>query len=122
LFYNVEVMSDDLYLGEFEQLVLLAVLRLGDEAYGMRVRRELLERAKRDTAIGAVYATLDRLEAKKLLRSAEREAEPAAHSARQGRMRRVFAVTAQGKRALERMQSTLARMSDGLDLTARGNA
>ena len=109
-FYNVEIMSDEPYLGEFEQLVLLAVLRLGDEAYGMQVRRELLERAKRGTAIGAVYATLDRLEGKGLLRSAERSGD----AAREGRMRRVFAVTGAGTRALARMQATLARMSEGL--------
>jgi DNA-binding PadR family transcriptional regulator len=108
-------MSDDLYyLGEFEQLVLLAVLRLGDEAYGMRVRRELKERAGRDTAIGAVYATLDRLEGKGLLRSREL----AGPEARGGRQRRVFTLTAEGRRALARVQATVARMSQGLDLRA----
>ena len=57
------------FLGEFEQLVLLALLRLGDEAYGMTVRREIEERAARDVSIGAVYATLDRLEEKGLVKS-----------------------------------------------------
>ena len=52
------------FLGEFEQLVLLALLRLGEEAYGMAVRREIETRASRDVSIGAVYATLDRLEEK----------------------------------------------------------
>lgn len=110
--------NDPYYLGEFEQLVLLAVLRLGEEAYGMRVRRELHDRAKRETAIGAVYATLDRLEDKRLLRSSERSGD----EARGGRLRRVFALTADGRRALARVQSTVARMSDGLDLSAPGKA
>jgi PadR family transcriptional regulator PadR len=51
-------------LGEFEYLVLLAVLRLNDDAYGMRVRREIAERTQRDVTIGAVYATLERLSSK----------------------------------------------------------
>ncbi len=105
-------MGDDLYLGEFEQLVLLAVLRLRDEAHGMRVRAELRERARRDVSIGAVYATLDRLEGKGLLES-EREAGGAA---REGRVKRLFRVTADGRRALARVQDTLARMSEGLRL------
>lgn len=111
-------MATDTYLGEFEQLVLLAVLRLRDEAYGMRVRRELLERARRDTAIGAVYATLDRLEGKGLLRSRAIAGE----GAREGRVKRVFEVTIEGRRTLARVQDTLARMQDGLDLRARGKA
>ena len=49
------------FLGEFEQLVMLAVLRLKEEAYGIEVRREIEARARRDASIGAVYATLDRL-------------------------------------------------------------
>ncbi len=58
------------FLGEFEQLVLLAVLRLGDEAYGLGVRREIRMRTGREVAIGAVYATLDRLEERGWLRRA----------------------------------------------------
>lgn len=112
-------MSDDpYYLGEFEQLVLLAVLRLAADAYGMRVRRELQERARRETAIGAVYATLDRLEGKGLLRSQERMGD----GVRGARKQRVFAITAQGRRALARVQTTVARMSDGLDLRVPGKA
>jgi PadR family transcriptional regulator PadR len=84
----------------------------------MRVRRELQERARRDPAIGAVYATLDRLEGKTLLKSHERAGE----DARGGRARRVFALTADGRRALALVQSTVARMSDGLDLRAPGKA
>jgi PadR family transcriptional regulator PadR len=59
----------DAPLGTFEEQVMLAVLRTGAEAYGMSVRRELERVTGRDVAIGAVYATLDRLEAKRLVRS-----------------------------------------------------
>src|SRR6266851_4539058 len=68
--YFVEMAKGD-FLGEFEQIILLAVLRLADDAYGMEVRREIEARAGRDASIGAVYATLDRLEAKGLVRSRE---------------------------------------------------
>lgn len=108
-------MSKGDYLGEFEQLVLLALLRLGKGAYGMAVRREIAERTGRDVAIGAVYATLDRLEAKGLVTSAE--AEGAAE--RGGRARRFFSVTGEGLRALRQSQEALARMSDGLPLGAK---
>ena len=63
------VVSKGEYLGEFEQLVLLALIRLEDKAYGMAVRREIEDRADRDVSIGAVYATLDRLEEKGLVKS-----------------------------------------------------
>ena len=63
------------FLGEFEQLVMLAVLRLKEEAYGMEVRREIEARARRGASIGAVYATLDRLETKVLVRSRELDPE-----------------------------------------------
>jgi DNA-binding PadR family transcriptional regulator len=105
-------MATDSYLGEFEQLVLLAVLRLGRDAHGMRVRAELRARARRDTSIGAVYATLDRLEGKGLVASERLPGD----AAREGRVRRVFHVTAAGRRALARVRATLARMSDGLEL------
>ena len=60
------------YLGEFEQLVMLALLRLGKVGYGMTVRRELEATSGRSVSIGAVYATLDRLEAKGYLSSCRR--------------------------------------------------
>ena len=101
-------MGDPIYLGEFEQLVLLAVLHCGDDAYGMAVRRELAQRAGRDTAIGAVYATLDRLETKRLVVSERSESATS-------RARRRFKVTAAGRRALKRAHATLARMLDGLE-------
>jgi DNA-binding PadR family transcriptional regulator len=98
------------FLGEFEQLVLLALIRLGDEAYGMAVRRELETRAGRDVSIGAVYATLDRLESKSLVRSKFGETA----DDRGGRARKCFTITAAGARALEKSQHALRQMLDGL--------
>jgi len=99
-------------LGEFEQIVLLAILRLRQDAYGMTVRREIEARTGRESAIGAVYATLDRLESKGLVRS--RETEPTAD--RGGRPRRIYQVTAAGSKSLERTQKALASMMEGLKL------
>ena len=98
------------FLGEFEQLVLLALIRLEDEAYGMAVRREIEDRADRDVSIGAVYATLDRLEEKGLVKS--RMGGPTV--ARGGRAKKCFTITAGGAKALERSQQALRQMLVGL--------
>ena len=97
------------FLGEFELIVMLAVLRLEQMAYGMEVRREIEARTGRDAAIGAVYATLDRLDIKGLVRS--REVEPDFDS---GRPRRLYRVTAAGARALTRTRDAAAAMWDGV--------
>jgi DNA-binding PadR family transcriptional regulator len=97
------------FLGEFEQIVLLAVLRLENNAYGMEVRREIGSRTGRDASIGAVYATLDRLESKGLVRS--REVAPATGT---GRPRKLYVVTAEGGRALARTQEAMDRMWEGV--------
>lgn len=98
------------FLGEFEQLVLLALLRLGTEAYGMAVRREIEDRAARDVSIGAVYATLDRLEEKGLVRSKTGEAS----DSRGGRAKKCFTITGAGAKSLERSQQAVRQMLDGL--------
>jgi DNA-binding PadR family transcriptional regulator len=100
------------FLGEFEQVVLLAVLRENGEGYGMSIRREIEERLGRDVTIGAVYATLDRLERKGLVRSREGEATPA----RGGRARRHFALTPAGAAALRTTRAMMDRLWDGVDL------
>ena len=100
-------------LGEFEQLVLLALVRLGDEAYGVTVHEQLERRAGRDVALGAVYKTLARLEAKRLV--AARLGEPTAE--RGGRRKRHYKVTTQGQRALARSLATLKRMTAGLHIS-----
>jgi DNA-binding PadR family transcriptional regulator len=97
-------------LGEFEHLVLLAVVRLGDDAYGMQVRREINTCTGRDVSIGAVYATLDRLATKGLVNSETGDATPE----RGGRPKRSFHLTAAGVEALNRARRELANMLDGL--------
>jgi len=99
-------------LGEFEQLVLLALVRLGDEAYGVTVHEQLERRAGRDVALGAVYKTLARLEAKRLV--AARLGKPTAE--RGGRRKRHYQVTSLGRRALSRSLATLKRMTAGLTI------
>lgn len=105
-------MSSRDYLGEFEHIVLLAVLRLDDEAYGVTVRREIEERTKREVSIGAIYATLDRLEAKGYVRSRVGEPTPE----RGGRSKRYFRVTAQGVSAVNRTHRALHSLTEGLEL------
>jgi PadR family transcriptional regulator PadR len=99
------------YLGEFEQLVLLAVLQLGDEAYAVPLRRAIEEAAARSVSRGALYTTLERLEAKGLLSS--RMGEPTA--GRGGRRRRYHAVTSAGLRALRAARDAVGRLSTGLE-------
>ena len=101
-------MNDSTPLGTFEEQVMLAVLRTGEEAYGMNVRRELESVTGRDVAIGAVYATLDRLEAKGLVASSRSVAGSAS--------RRLFAVTALGARALDESRTMRERLWEGVDL------
>jgi PadR family transcriptional regulator PadR len=101
-------------LGEFEYLVLLALLRLGNRAYGMTVRRELAETAGREAGIGSVYQTLERLEKKGLITSFLAEADPV----RGGKARRYYAVGSTGREATNTTRDSFARMWDGLDPTA----
>ncbi len=103
-------MNQDAPLGSFEEHVLLAALRLGASAYGMQVRREIESCTGRRVAIGAVYATLDRLEAKGLTRSQSHEVD--------GRSRRVFAVSSPGIEALKRSRKMRQALWSGIDLTA----
>jgi DNA-binding PadR family transcriptional regulator len=105
-------MSKGDHLGEFEQLVLLAILRLEEEAYGMTVRRELERTARRKATLGSVYATLDRLEKKGLVRSWHTDPDPI----RGGHPRRYFRVLPEGHLALNRTQSMMERMWTGVEL------
>jgi len=105
-------MSSDNSLGAFEEQVMLAVLHARDDAYGMNVRRELESRTDREVAIGAVYATLDRLEQKGLIASTR--------VAGDGGSRRVFSVTAAGTRALYETRAVRDRLWQGLDLRLLG--
>lgn len=95
-------------LGVLEEQILVAVLRTRDDAYGMQVRREIERVTDRDLAIGAVYATLDRLESKGLLTSRRTHGD--------GGSRRLFAVTAAGARALAETHAMRERLWRGVDL------
>src|SRR5689334_14209261 len=97
-------------LGEFEQLVLLAIARLGDDAYGVTIRREIEERTGRDVAIGALYTSLDRLERKGFVRSTMSEPK----QERGGRSRRHFWIKPAGAAALRDSRARLDRMWAGL--------
>ena len=97
-------------LGPLELIVLLALVRLKDNAYGMTVRREIEERTGRDISIGAVYATLERLEGKGYLRSFT--GEPTAE--RGGRAKRLFRIEAEGERALNASQEVIRKMTAGM--------
>jgi DNA-binding PadR family transcriptional regulator len=99
-------------LGEFELLVLLAVLRAGDAAYGSTILTELHERSGRPVARGAVYVTLDRLEAKGYLASRTENGSPA----RSGRPRRYYTVRPIALESLRNSLDALARMRQGLKL------
>ena len=103
------------YLGEFEQVVMLAVARLEGEAYGMSIRREIEARGGRSVSIGAVYATLERLADKGCVRV--REETPAGRDAR---ARRFYELTRSGVDALRAASALQARMWAGLRLTRAG--
>lgn len=97
-------------LGEFEQLVLLALVRLGDRSYGVTVRHEIARRARRDVSLGAVYKTLERLEAKGYVSSVIGEPTPE----RGGRRKKFYRLEPGGARALRQALGALRRMTAGL--------
>lgn len=98
-------------LGEFELLLLLAIVRLGDEAYGLRVGEEVRDVGRRRVSAGALYTALDRLEDKGMVRSRSAGAPPA----RGGRPRRYFTVTDSGISSLRASLAAVRRLSDGLE-------
>jgi DNA-binding PadR family transcriptional regulator len=98
-------------LGDFEQLILLGVLRLDDRAYGAAIRQEIHERSGRDVSINAVYTTLDRLEGKGLLRSWIGEPTPQ----RGGRRRKFYALCPAGVQALRQAYRAFTSMAAGLE-------
>ena len=98
------------HIAEFEQLVLLALLILRDNAYGVTVRREIQERTDREVAIGAVYATLERLEGKGYVKCKVSKPDPVPG----GRAKKMFHVTRAGARALMRSREMIKRMTKGV--------
>lgn len=99
------------YLGELEQMMLLAILQLDGGAYGLAIQRELEDRAGRSVSPGSLYATLDRLEGKGVVRSRFAEPEPG----RGGKPKRFMSVTEEGREALQAARSAWQRMSEGLE-------
>jgi DNA-binding PadR family transcriptional regulator len=108
-------MSDRDYLGEFEHIVVLALLRLADQAYGVTVRQEIEVRISREVSIGAVYATLARLETKGYVNSYLGDPTPE----RGGRSKRFFRVTAKVLATVNRTHRALEQMTDGLRFAKR---
>jgi PadR family transcriptional regulator PadR len=104
-------------LGEFEQLVLLAILHLGDDVYGVPIVDEIERRTGRKVAAAAVYVTLRRLEQKGLLSSWM--SDPTA--ARGGKARRCVAVTRAGATLLRESRQVLDQMWRGLDPSVKGS-
>jgi PadR family transcriptional regulator PadR len=112
---NVDIERGDLvpprFLGEFEQMVLLAILQLRGDAYAVSVLRELDIRVGRSVSRGTLYKTLERLETKGLVAWALEDGAPE----RGGHPRRRFTVTAQGAQALHESRAALLKLWEGLE-------
>ena len=102
------------FLGEFEQIVMLAMARAGDDAYAVSIHDEILATTGRSVSIPAVYVTLARLEKKGLARSWMGEPSPTPG----GRAKRYFALSAKGREALEQSREVFDQLWDGLELEA----
>jgi DNA-binding PadR family transcriptional regulator len=98
-------------LGEFEQLILLALVRLGPTAYGATISEEIEQQSGRTVSVGAVHTTLDRLEEKGFVRSRLGDPSPQ----RGGKRKRHYAVQPSGLRALQASVRAFRRMTEGLD-------
>jgi len=101
------------FLGEFEQLLLLSILKLAENAYGSAIRRLLADVIDRNVTIGALYTTLERLEKKGMVESKMGESTPE----RGGRAKKYFKVNAKGQHALKRSKKALASMWENVTLT-----
>jgi DNA-binding PadR family transcriptional regulator len=99
-------------LGEFEQLVLLAIVREGSDAYGVTIRGAIVTQSRRDVSLAAVYKTLTRLEEKGFVVTQLGDPTPE----RGGRRKRYYTLTAAGGRSLRQSVEVLQRMARGLDL------
>jgi DNA-binding PadR family transcriptional regulator len=100
------------YLGEMELMVLLAIVRLGDDAYGVPISKELLNLAGRDVALGSIYAALDRIQQKGLVTSVLGDPTPE----RGGRAKRYFHITSAGLKALRMTRTALTNLWSGVPL------
>src|SRR5689334_2388988 len=98
------------YLGQFELMVLLAVIQIGEGAYGIPIADLIEDTTKRERALGSIYAALERLEAKSLVTSALGDSTPE----RGGRAKQYFRATAKGVREAREAQRALSRLWRGL--------
>lgn len=105
-FAIVELMSERVYLGEFELMLLLAIIHLGDGAYGVPISREIEKYRGKEVAVGSVYAALERLEAKGLVSSTLGDPTPE----RGGKAKRFFQITKQGLRQVHETRRALTKM------------
>jgi PadR family transcriptional regulator, regulatory protein PadR len=103
-------MTERGYLGEFELMILLTVIHLGDEAYGVPISRELEKQRGRDVSVGSVYAALDRLEGKGLVASSLGDPTPE----RGGKAKRYFRVTKEGLRQVHETRRVLSKLWQAL--------
>jgi DNA-binding PadR family transcriptional regulator len=109
-FAIIKEMAERIYLGEFELVVMLVVIRLGEDAYGVPISREIEQQTGRAVAFGTVYAALERLQKKGLLSSRLGDATPE----RGGRAKRYFEVTPTGVRTVRETKQALMRLWQGL--------
>jgi PadR family transcriptional regulator PadR len=105
----------DVILGEFEQMVLLALTRLGSDGYGVSIAADITARTGREVSLGAVYKTLERLEDRGLVTSRIGEPTPE----RGGRRKKYFRMAAIGQRVLRQSMAGLRSMTDGLESELR---
>jgi PadR family transcriptional regulator PadR len=98
-------------LGDFEQLVMLAVMRLDEDAYGTSIREELKSRAEREVSPGAIFTTLERLESRGLVTSRYGDPTPE----RGGRSKRFYKLSAEGRKSLGRSLRAVRRLMQGLE-------
>jgi len=106
------VANKESYLGEFEHIVLLTIMRLKDDAYGVTVRQKVKQLIDRDVSIGALYATVDRLEKKQLITTRSSQPTPE----RGGRAKRYLTITLQGLDTLQATKKSLDILWHGLEL------
>jgi PadR family transcriptional regulator PadR len=103
-------------LGELEQMILLAVLRLGDDAYGVGIREEIRDRTGRSVSAGGIYTILARMEEQGLVTSRLSETT----HARGGRRRKFYQATPEGRRVMQKTWDALGRLAEGVLRTSEG--
>jgi PadR family transcriptional regulator, regulatory protein PadR len=116
LFANIDVMRRREYLGNFELMVLLAIMRVGEDAYGVPISQQIEEQSGHEVAVASVYAALQRLEEKNLVSSRLGEATPE----RGGKAKKYFRLTTKGLRQVRSTRRTLTQLWDGLPQFERG--